>query len=119
MKNVLLYYSFSFSFGGGDYLPLALAAELQKVSNLTLAVDVADNIEVSSRIFGIDIDMSKVWSLETHTQGVGRATCFAKVLGSALPPARAPALMGYTVWVTTNWENSSRDGNTRTTLPPS
>ena len=60
MKNVLLYYSFGFSFGGGDYLPLVFAAELQKVSNLTLAVDVASNIEQSSRIFGVDLDMSKL-----------------------------------------------------------
>ena len=29
MKNVLLYYSFSFSFGGGEYLPLAFIAALQ------------------------------------------------------------------------------------------
>jgi glycosyltransferase involved in cell wall biosynthesis len=58
MKNVVLYYSFGFALGGGDYLPLALAAELQKVSNLTLAVDVADNIEKSIRACGIDVDLS-------------------------------------------------------------
>ena len=60
MKNVLLYYSFGFSFGGGDYLPLTFIAALQKISNLTVAVDVADNIERSSQIFGIDIDFSNL-----------------------------------------------------------
>ena len=60
MKNVLLYYSFGFSLGGGDYLPLAFAAELQKISDLTLAVDMACNIERSSKTFGIDIDMSRL-----------------------------------------------------------
>ena len=55
MKNVLLYYSFSF-----DYLPLVFIAALQKMSNLTVAVDLARNIERSSKTFGIDIDMSKL-----------------------------------------------------------
>ncbi len=60
MKNVLLYYSFAFSLGGGDYLPLAFAAVLQNECNLTMAVDSAANIERASKAFGIDIDMSKV-----------------------------------------------------------
>ena len=60
MKNVLLYYSFSFALGGGEYLPLSLIAALQKVSSLTVAADMADNIERSSRAFGISIDMSKL-----------------------------------------------------------
>ena len=30
MKNVLLYYSFSFALGGGEYLPLSFIAALQK-----------------------------------------------------------------------------------------
>ncbi len=53
MKNVLLYYSFSFALGGGDYLPLVLAAALQKTSRLTLAVDLACNIEPTAKSFGI------------------------------------------------------------------
>ena len=60
MKNVLLYYSFGFSFGGGDYLPLTLIAALQKTCNLTVAVDVAGNLEHAAKIFGIDIDLSKL-----------------------------------------------------------
>ena len=60
MKKVLLYYSFSFSLGGGDYLPLSLIAALQKTSDLTVAVDQACNIERASRAFGIGIDMSRL-----------------------------------------------------------
>ena len=60
MKNVLLYYSFSFSLGGGDYLPLVLSSALQKASNLTLAVDLACNIEHTAKTFGIDLDLSKI-----------------------------------------------------------
>lgn len=60
MKNVLLYYGFSFAFGGGDYLPLIFIQALQKISNLTVAVDLACNIEHTSRTFGIDIDMSRL-----------------------------------------------------------
>ena len=60
MKNVLLYYSFGFSLGGGDYLPLSLIAALQETCNLTVAVDVAGNLEHAAKIFGIDIDLSKL-----------------------------------------------------------
>ena len=60
MKNVLLYYSFGFSIGGGDYLPLMFIAALQKICNLTVAVDMACNLERSAKIFGIDIDLTKL-----------------------------------------------------------
>ena len=60
MKNVLLYYSFGFALGGGDYLPLVFIEALQKISNLTVAVDMACNIERSARAFGFDIDVSKL-----------------------------------------------------------
>ena len=60
MKNVLLYYSFGFSFGGGDYLPLMFIAALQKTCNLTVAVDMACNLERSAKTFGIDIDLTKL-----------------------------------------------------------
>ena len=62
MKNVLLYYSFSFALGGGEYLPLAFIAALQKMSNLTVAVDQASNFERSYRAFGSDlgIDLSRL-----------------------------------------------------------
>ena len=60
MKNVLLYYSFTFALGGGDYLPLIFIKALQKISNLTVAVDLACNIEHTAKTFGIDIDMSRM-----------------------------------------------------------
>ena len=62
MKNVLLYYSFSFALGGGEYLPLAFIAALQKMCNLTVAVDQACNFERSYRAFGTDlgIDLSRL-----------------------------------------------------------
>lgn len=62
MKNVLLYYSFSFALGGGEYLPLAFIAALQKMGNLTVAVDQASNFERSYRAFGTDlgIDLSRL-----------------------------------------------------------
>ena len=69
MKKVLIYYSFAFSLGGGDYLPLAFAAALQDVCNLTMAVDSAANIEKSSKVLGIDIDMSKVKVIQVTPPG--------------------------------------------------
>ena len=60
MKKVLLYYNFGFSFGGGDYLPLMFIAALQKTCNLTVAVDMACNLERSAKTFGIDIDLTKL-----------------------------------------------------------
>ena len=62
MKNVLLYYSFSFALGGGEYLPLAFIAALQRICNLTVAVDLACNFERSYKAFGtgLDIDTSRL-----------------------------------------------------------
>ena len=60
MKKVLLYYSFSFALGGGEYLPLSFIAALQKICNLTVAVDMACNLERSAKTFGIDIDLTKL-----------------------------------------------------------
>ena len=71
MKNVLLYYSFGFALGGGEYLPLAFIAALQKRCSLTLAVDVAANIERSIRAFGtgLDIDMSALKVVQVTPPG--------------------------------------------------
>lgn len=62
MKNVLLYYSFGFALGGGEYLPLSFIAELQNKCDLTVAVDLARNFELSYESFGkgLDIDRSKL-----------------------------------------------------------
>ena len=59
MKNVLLYYGFGFSFGGGEPLPLSLVSELQDTCRLTLAVDVPENVERAADLFGISVDVSK------------------------------------------------------------
>lgn len=60
MKNVLLYYSFAFAFGGGDLLPLALAAALQDKCRLTFAADVPENLERASDLYRIPVDVSKL-----------------------------------------------------------
>ena len=71
MKNVLLYYSFGFALGGGEYLPLAFIAALQKTCNLTLAVDVAANIERSVKAFGagLGIDLSSLKVVQVTPPG--------------------------------------------------
>jgi glycosyltransferase involved in cell wall biosynthesis len=71
MKNVLLYYSFGFSLGGGEYLPLSFISTLQKLCNLTVAVDVADNLERSYRAFGagLDIDLAKLRIVQVTPPG--------------------------------------------------
>ena len=58
MKKVLLYYNFSFSFGGGDFLPLSFIAELQSACDLTVALDKADGLRQAADIYGITIDPS-------------------------------------------------------------
>lgn len=69
MKNVLIYYSFSFSFGGGEHLPLSLIASLQKISNLTVALDMASNLERAAKLFEIDIDMSRLRVVQVTPPG--------------------------------------------------
>ena len=58
MKNVLLYYSFSFALGGGDYLPLAFVEALRGKCNLTVAVDLERNVAPTARALGFDPDMA-------------------------------------------------------------
>ena len=71
MKNVLIYYSFSFALGGGEYLPLAFIAALQNICNLTVAVDMACNFERSCKAFGeaLDIDRSKFKIVQVTPSG--------------------------------------------------
>jgi len=58
MKKVLLYYNFSFSFGGGELLPLSFISELQNTCDLTVALDTADGLQRSAALYGIPIDPS-------------------------------------------------------------
>ena len=60
MKKVLLYYNFSFSFGGGELLPLSFISELQHTCDLTVALDRADGLWRSAELYGIDIDSSAI-----------------------------------------------------------
>ncbi len=60
MKKVLLYYNFSFSFGGGELLPLAFISELQHTCDLTVALDRADGLWQSAALYGIGIDPSAI-----------------------------------------------------------
>ena len=79
MKKVLLYYNFSFSFGGGELLPLSFIAELQGKCDLTVALDSADGLRQSAALYGIEIDTSafKVeqvmpdgYSIKRHTNAL-------------------------------------------------
>ena len=60
MKDVLLYYNFSYPLGGGDLLPLSFAAELQDAGRVTMAVDSLPGFRRASDAFGIRLDPAKV-----------------------------------------------------------
>lgn len=60
MKDVLLYYNFSYPLGGGDLLPLSFAAELQDVSRVTMAVDSLPGFRRAADAFGIRLDPARV-----------------------------------------------------------
>ena len=60
MKKVLLYYNFSFSFGGGELLPLSFISELQHTCDLTVALDKADGLGQSAALYDIGIDPSAI-----------------------------------------------------------
>ena len=59
MKKVLLYYHFSCTRGGGDFLPLSLLEELHRISDVTLAVDVESGFEAAAELFGFHFDRSR------------------------------------------------------------
>lgn len=61
MTNVLIYHKRQNSLIGGDcYLPLALAAELQKSCNVTLVINEGFDVVAASRTFGVDVDVSRL-----------------------------------------------------------
>lgn len=59
MKNVLLYYNFSYPLGGGDILPLTFASWLQSRCELTLAVDSEAGFRRALEAFGAPIDAER------------------------------------------------------------
>ena len=59
-KKVLIYYRyFGKKHGGGDYLPLTFAAELQKECDVTLALDWEGHFDLALKFYGIAIDKSR------------------------------------------------------------
>lgn len=60
MKNVLLYYNFSYPLGGGDLLPLTFASWLQSRCELTLAVDSVAGFRRALDAFGIPLDAGRI-----------------------------------------------------------
>ena len=84
MKKVLLYYHFSCTRGGGDFLPLSFLDELHRISDVTLAVDVESGFEEAAELFGFHFDRSlfKVvpvmppgYSIADHTLWHSRYRC--------------------------------------------
>ena len=59
MKKVLLYYHFSCTRGGGDFLPLSFLEELHRIADVTLAVDVERGFEEAVELFGFHLDRSR------------------------------------------------------------
>jgi len=60
MKNVLLYYNFSYPLGGGDILPLTFASWLQSRCELTLAVDSKAGFRRALEAFGVSLDAERI-----------------------------------------------------------
>ena len=60
MKNVLLYYNFSYPLGGGDILPLTFASWLQSRCNLTFAVDSEAGFRKALEAFDVPLDLGRI-----------------------------------------------------------
>ena len=71
MKNVLLYYNFSYPLGGGDILPLTFASWLQSRCDLTLAVDSEAGFRKAVEAFGIPLDMERIKVAPLLPDGLG------------------------------------------------
>lgn len=75
MKKVLIYYRyFGRTLGGGEYLPLAFAAELQKECAVTLALDWTDNVELASEKLGVPLDFSRLSVVQAMPPGFHATT---------------------------------------------
>lgn len=69
MKKALLYYSFGFSFGGGEALPLSFVEALQNTCQLTVALDVETNLARAAELSGCGIDFGKLRTVQVTPQG--------------------------------------------------
>ena len=73
-KRVLIYYRyFGFTLGGGEWLPLAFAAELQKTCDVTLALDWTEHFERAVATMGVPLDLSRLRVVKAMPAGF-RAT---------------------------------------------
>lgn len=74
MKKTLIYHrDFGKVLGGGEYLPLFFAAELQKSCDVTLALDVAGNVEAAAERLGIALDPSRLRTVQLMPAGYSPA----------------------------------------------
>ena len=71
MKNVLLYYNFSYPLGGGDILPLTFASWLHSRCNLTLAVDSEAGFRRALEAFGVPLDTERIKVAPLLPDGLG------------------------------------------------
>ena len=71
MKNVLLYYNFSYPLGGGDILPLTFASWLHSRCDLTLAVDSEAGFRRAVEAFGIPLDTARIKVAPLLPEGLG------------------------------------------------
>ena len=61
MKRALVYTSeFTPPYGGGEFLPLALAAELQKTHRVTLALNWSSDVARAAATLGIPVDLDRL-----------------------------------------------------------
>ena len=61
MKRALIYFTkFDSALGGGEYLPLLMARELQKSHAVTLALDWASDVPRAARTLGVDLDTDRL-----------------------------------------------------------
>ena len=72
--TALLYYRyFGGTLGGGEYLPLAFAAELQKTCDVVMALDWTNGFERAAATMGVPLDVSRVRAVQVMPEGF-RAT---------------------------------------------
>ena len=90
MKNVLLYYNFSYPLGGGDILPLTFASYLQSRCELTLAVDSEAGFRRALEAFGAAHILQEILTIKSDDV-VGRSKAYeAIVKGEPMPTPGIP-----------------------------
>ena len=75
MKKAVVYFThFASTYGGSEYLPLALVAELQKTHRVTLALDWESDVARAARAIGIpvDVDALEIVAIKPKNKFLGR-----------------------------------------------